>query len=107
MPNLEEKLQPLESQIREFWEGCGFEYRPNWERCWKYPTKYPRSQSGKTLPKLSLNSIFKYAVPKVRDDAVLYYLLDKWVKSIVWESKDPTLALFWAIYSIWEVKGNG
>ena len=74
-----EELNPTEEQIREFWEWCGLTYKD-------YPINYASNSceamcldpplsgwydqkeklvSFKTVPKLDLNNLFKWAVPKL------------------------------------------
>ena len=96
-------MKPTNEQIKEFWEGCGLEYEatklnghPAWsiygdDREW-CETHYIE-EMGKSI---NLNSLFKYAVPKVDNQIGL---LHEWVDNIVIYG-DPALALFWAIWNV-------
>ena len=89
---------------KEFWEACGW----NWDSeigHWDSPDGGCFSQ----LPELTLDSLFKDAVPKVRYFSMFYDSKLKFLVSVdggeetgvaAAEGKDPALALFWAI---WEV----
>lgn len=90
--------EPTQEQIKEFWEWCGFRYKESdgplacyWEtsngRTWGYK-----------LPRVDLNNLFKYAVPKL--DQSRYY---KALSSIFYYDAikdDPALALFWALWAV-------
>ena len=114
MTNLEEKSQPSENQIREFWEWCGFEHLPcsqiTRERCWVDPIE---GDHTKERPPIDLNNLFKYAVPKLRyadiikpDGKDTYGASVRNGEGIVgkqgynFDNEDPALALFWAIYEV-------
>ena len=95
--------QPTEAQRKEFWGWCGV------------PT-YVRLLEGKwvdILP-INLNNLFKYAVPKVQMEGCVVNLdsnpnlkyscqvLPRRTSQATYaESKNPALALFWAL---WQVK---
>ena len=77
MSNLEKQTQPSESEIREFWEWCGFKFKPipyrskpgfwEHEEYMVYPNGIKvRIYKGDYLP-LDLNNLFKYPVPKLFD----------------------------------------
>ena len=101
--------QPTQEQIKEFWEWCGYIYGTN-KGCWKHPDGNNRTY----LPQITLNNLFKYAVPKLS----YCFLSAVWIddnnrveyscsvghpdgegKTDLME--DPALALFWAL---WQVK---
>ena len=116
--------EPTEAQIREFWEWCGFifhdyivyeyEHRdtrvedPYWEN--------PQGHEVLALPKLDINNLFKYAIPKLYQNGYYYEILQwnegqhkaiinrrtaEWAETYSsFVNIDPTLALFWAIYSL-------
>ncbi len=120
--------EPTEAQIREFWEGCGFREKADWKRkgfhyeaTVKCPNRIPPNPSsvdeeyGIThLPRIDLNNLFKYAVPKLQEmdyatllcdsqgelpyHAEIYLYGDKG-ESIFKRAvnDDPALAVFWAI----------
>ena len=91
-------MKPTDEQIKEVWGWCGAPYRTemdSWDRF--------------GYPKLDLNSLFKYAVPKLEDPDISFFQFnDKtWEASIEWKSinlsgrdLDPALALFWAIWEL-------
>ncbi len=99
--------EPTDEQVQEFWEACEWE-----ENIW----------GQKNYPELTLDNLFKYAVPKldivdhidISTDPIRgerYYRVV--VKHAMWGDgqnlnyceyvgfgKDPALALFWAIYEV-------
>ena len=104
-----ENKEPTKARVKELWEWCGFE---EWSR-WRYPNGYQQ----KKLPNITLNNLFKYAVPKVvaGDDYTIQISTSKYHTNVLIIShysdmvkykyfgeggQDPALALFWAI---WEV----
>jgi len=107
-------MNPTEEQIREFWKRCGVK-----------PTKLktgvnyhgtPIPYTATLYPPIDLNNLFKYAVPKLSNEATFDRVeislptgkMEFWVKlvarhqSVVEKDKDPALALFWAIYKVIE-----
>ena len=106
-------MKPTDVQVKKFWERCGFIYKPDWEKCWKYPNS-PHHQSTATL-KITLNNLFKYAVPKLLEKEGYYFELRSPYKDMpycavigkhneyeAWtlhssENEDPALALFYAL----------
>ena len=95
-------MNPTQEQIKEFWEGCGWEW---WEKgeIWCYGGE----MRCINLPPIDLNSLFGYAVPKL--DAITmgfqYGFEANWrvKKKGTWyyaKDLDPALALFWAIYEV-------
>lgn len=104
--------QPTREQIRKFWEWCGFK----WHDVPKVPgTSYWTKPNGKfhgfEPPRIDLNNLFKYAVPKLT-----YFQLESdssngTIEAIACYGKkeehsnnvNPALALFWVI---WEVINN-
>jgi len=106
-------MNPTEKQIKEFWEWCGFAH-PTSIRGVKDPSGwwlYPESPTYAQFnpPKINLNNLFKYAMPKVyswtmgssfpnhQETLALVNYNNKCGEAV---NLDPTLALFWAI---WEV----
>ncbi len=111
MPNLEKKSQPPKSEIREFWEWCGFKYEdcyPDGKGNWMNVTR-PDGKvechlklSLRSFPPIDLNNLFKIAVPKLHTklgDKPTFDLLVGWVEDIIYDN-DPALSLFWAVYPI-------
>ena len=111
--------QPTKEQIKEFWEWCGFTLRcpPEKDAYGRGIWNYPEGTYGNL--ELDLNNLFKYAVPKLRDNyqyeligwnegqhkAIINKLQKGWAETYTTAiDKDPALALFWAI---WEVMENG
>ncbi len=114
---------PTKEELNEFWKWCGFNYRQlTWldtlhtrfeQEGWIYPDGTMGSTPEKlfNLPTLDLNSLFKWAVPKLehwhiqktykefrREQvyvAVQGQLGDRF--SNYW-GDNPALALFWAIW---------
>jgi len=98
--------KPTQEQIKEFWEWCGFrhfvetKYSRSVEK-WEYPKPYGVKRDRSYLPDIDLNNLFKYAVPKIREQLKDEYLgfsdlMIRWMSDIL-DSKDPTLALFRAL----------
>lgn len=106
-----EAKQPTEAQIKEFWEWCGFSFMSHFEM-WIDPS----GTIVEMLPLIDLNSLFKYATPKlgnyqldgVYTDGSHKFSFDQEATEFEdgiplnghYESynKDPALALFWAIW---------
>lgn len=109
-------MKPTEEQIKAFWEGCGLV--PVWGGYGEFSHDNPDDDEP---VELDLNSLFKYAVPKLDFEkvgseivfrAVAWYTDSGAVAD--WEcclhitpegirgesSEDPALALFWAIYEV-------
>ena len=112
-------MKITQERLEKFWRRCGFQF-------WKpveggaYDTKYPTSELvlSRDLPELTLDNLFKYAVPLVS-----YCSLTKpehpsygglWLAEVRYrgneykeeltENKDPALALFEALERALEVK---
>lgn len=122
--------KPTEEQITKFWEWCGFKYVrvdtiPWHKKPEDYQTNiwyannhwvYPDGSRNKDCPSIDLNNIFKWAVPKLERNNLYNYIhfgFDKSCPEIttvqltfqdkllgVGDSKDPALALFWAIWRV-------
>ena len=104
-------MEPSDEQIREFWKGCGFRIQGVADFPGVVRTNYWVDSNGTPtdLPPIDLNSLFKYAVPKVSR----YRLEDDWSRIAkhfayaemgeksgqAWDD-DPAQALFQVI---WEV----
>jgi len=123
-------MKPTEEQIKEFWEWCGFKQLPkgkegfHFERGIKVmnwlspnPDRQEWFYSQHFLPRIDLNNLFKWAVPKLLglglDIDIWNGLADKetrWgvgINSMIREvakgyEGDPALALFWAIWEVHE-----
>jgi len=121
--DLENKSQPSESQIREFWKRLDFKFSPKTqdikfggEPQSKYSIAnhwiYPDSSYHKTLPPMNLTSLFKHAIPKLEAYSMDnrphngHYVYYVWVTLGLKTGKainfDPVLALFWAIWAVIE-----
>ena len=105
--------EPTEEQIKEFWEKLGVRSSGNLS-FYQLPDDY--------TPKIDLNNLFKWAVPKLTQQGGHPYsikLVAQWgefhkdygveitnptlsgKKRIALEfNKNPALALFWAIYKV-------
>jgi len=103
-------MKPTAEQWEELLRWCGFEYRPNWERCWKYPTKYPHSQSSKTPPKLTLDNLFRWAIPLAIDkimaehecssDIAYAILFKHWLEELQLDIPHAANTLFLVVYLV-------
>ena len=109
-------MNPTQEQAEKFWMWCGWRFRLSGSESGHY-WQDPKGTARADLPALSLNSLFKWAVPKVRTnyDVVLETADHPKFLATVWEigepnlsseivDKDPALALFWAIYKVMEEK---
>lgn len=107
-----------DAQVKEFWEGCGLHYEnydtpafPHQGGAWLDTNgKLANEEEPCNPPSLDLNNLFKYAVPKIRENyvveltafkdkysVVLWHGEDYWKET---QGKDPALALFKACYPI-------
>ncbi len=115
MTNLEKKSQPSESEIKEFWEWCGFkettrEKYVSWNQTITLDVWELGDYSKTDLPDIDLYNLFKYAVPKLDSltDINLYLRGEEWKVDLIFfdipavrgTSTDPVLALFWAIREV-------
>ena len=97
--------KPTEAQISELWEWCGI-------RTLRYGTpqihllrfEYPDGTNHSNRPPMDLNSLFKYAAPRVwelcTDSTELYRIMDAWLREYVFNDVDPADTLFWALDKI-------
>jgi hypothetical protein len=113
-----DKEQPTQEQIKEFWEWCGFKQVENWKQKgfhyentikkpnWVAPDEPLIEYGISYLPRIDLNNLFKYAVPKLPAGSLLWYGNNKGYgvcinyPHIEIDNQNPALALFWVI---WEV----
>ena len=118
-------MKPTDEQVKKFWEWCGFEETYNSELCSEYVSRksmqtklirrnikyiiYPDTSEKYDYPKLTLDSLFKYAVPKLRNWFMKQNIMSPYIyvvvkthdaKGVSVDCDCPALALFWAI---WEV----
>lgn len=102
--------EPTEEQIKRFWEWCGILQggrvfigdNPNAK---VYNWHYPDGLTTLKLPKLDLNNLFKWAVPKLHYVSLSFQPCWKWnylaeADGCSFNGQDPTLALFWAIREV-------
>ena len=90
--------KPTAKEIKEFWEWCGL--KVTWQR-----DKFVVVEGELTeeIVFLDLNSLFKYAVPKLGMLLPIYqvmYILKDWIETVIVSQKDPTLARFWIIHEV-------
>jgi hypothetical protein len=112
--------EPTQEQIKEFWEWCGFKRLPQGNRYYHFEltTKVmdwqaPTGETMPYLPRIDLNNLFKWAVPKLQQtgrevgiiareasgfEAKVLHISPQW--SSIGRDEDPALALFWAIYKV-------
>jgi len=100
-----------QQELQEFWEWCGF-YR------WNSPNDYiarnwwhnpdPNNNDSHSLPPIDLNSLFRYAVPKVDNVRLIMNVAPSgdvfWNGEVEYSGsegkvthEDPALALYQAI----------
>jgi len=95
--------KPTEEQVKEFWEWYGFKVSIG-----KLYWAPKQDEPAKRLPTINLNSLFRYAVPKlgkilIEKNCLVYTfsIVGAGGNILAFNSNsDPALALFW---SIWEV----
>ncbi len=112
--------EPTEAQVKEFWEWCGFKRLPEGKKGWHYertvkvmnwlaPDQTEYFMSLPYLPRIDLNSLFKYAVPKVGKWELGLLPNGKVYATVLGEGQqilhkaydnDPALALFWALKEV-------
>jgi len=95
--------KPTKQEIKEFWE----KYADNCEsfnqdkhRHYRFGNEYYEDE-----PPIDLNNLFKYAVPKLK---AVYpnwrVVLHAWVIELTGDCDKDTLALFWALDKVKEMK---
>jgi hypothetical protein len=113
----EESMKPNEEQIKKFWEWCGLkeEEATDGETYWfdgDTPLYLICELAWEGYPRINLNNLFRWAVPKLNHDGWVVHLNQTGTERI-WQAQidnpkdfhcvrneDPALALFWAIYKI-------
>ena len=102
--------EPTDGEVKEFWELCGLSKRGGY--WWQSPDG-KHHLTANNPPPINLNSLFKYAVPKLgywlisaerysRVGAVAQYE----GKTATFFNEDPAIALFWAIYEVLKSKSR-
>lgn len=117
-------MKPTEEQIKKVWEWCGWRQLAEGKRGFHYertqkvmnwlaPDDVDLVYGHPYLPRIDLNSLFKWAVPKViaklesrfdtKENLIrgLALLFDRWLRKIS-ENYSLEDALFWAIYKVME-----
>ena len=114
-------MKPTDEQKQKFWEWCGFyqqESQSGQSNWWTSTSRTPMR-----LPPIDPNNLLKYAAPKLTgyvvsiypqklnptDNEVTYPVtlgLSSGDDYVMRESKDPALALFWAIYKVMEASNE-
>lgn len=97
-------MKPTKEQEQEFWELCGvkislwFGHYPNGEMF-----QYMGDEYGERID-IDLNSLIKYAVPKLSAGSLLWYGQGKGYGAVLncphieVDDKDPADALFWICF---------
>lgn len=85
-------MQPTEEQIATLWRWCGFSV--DGVGIYHCPDRISEIRHS---PSITLNNLFKWAVPKLSSSQRLKILL-AWVYEVLDGTVDPALALFWAIW---------
>jgi len=118
---------PTEQEIKEFWEGCGWRQLSEGSRGfhhergekvmnWLPPDNNDYVYGQTYLPRIDLNNLFRWAVPKLKEFSLIYFITfdhrfnepDIWLVTVnmetksEWleyeaENKDPAFALAEAI----------
>lgn len=112
------EMKPADEQIKEFWEWCGFKRRPDQDFVMEYQKhevwEWSDGNIIDVLPKLDLNNLFKYAVPKLDIERINLYpatkdrwgcYFDDWYQDHN-VAETPALALFWALWGVKETSGR-
>lgn len=120
--------KPTQKELKEFWEWCGF--RQDVDGLYILPDcKRWTDRSGASinviqfLPKLDLNNLFKYAVPKLQDKGYMVELYSYEQKGykvsiyhitgqvdipvVITTNEESALALYQAIRQVMEEVSNG
>lgn len=98
-------MKPTEEQIGKFWGYFGIYYSKGWWIC-------PKAVVLKNRPPITLNSLFKWAVPKAIGELIMTGIGTRasWEKLFVWwldfyfQGMKIEDALFWAISKV--IDGN-
>ena len=125
MSNSDKKSYLSDVEIKEFWEWCGFTFKHeeivDASACKVFITTAYFNDIETQIPDLDLNNLFKYAVPKLRDNyqyelvgwnegqhkAIINKLQKGWAETYTTAiDKDPDLALFWAIWEVLKKDGS-
>ena len=117
-----ETKQPTQEQREVFWEWCGFrlyeDTTGDWKDCFYWHNPPNTEEWGATwLPPIDLNNLFKYAIPKLREenDIMLTLTNTDFLAEVTQKSpmvlrlarsKDSALALFWAIWEVIKKDGS-
>ena len=105
-------MNPTREQIQWLWEQCGIKYEPDED---EFKVIFPDGEwynfghdwkMDEIEPEIDLNSLFKYAVPKLDIERINLYpatkdrwgcYFDNWYQDHN-VGETPALALFWATY---------
>ena len=120
-------MTPTKEQRVEFWEWCGLEITKEYSLASKMPVYLTKDSNGFviSLPRIDLNNLFKYAVPRLDEDGYVFTLYRFYTIKYDFKTpdeygfgvkvfkygvdernhagkphKNPALALFWAIYEV-------
>ena len=98
--------KPTEAQIKEFWEGIGWDNLKD-SGIIKWINNKGKVSFVEKPPPIDLNNLFKYAIPRLdswamfkQPDGVLVEVSAGKVHEARIVHNDPVLALFWAIYAV-------
>ncbi len=126
--------EPTQEQFELFWKWYGFKRLEYGKRGyhfehsekvmnWLPPDGKNIYDSMERLPRISLENLFEYAVPKLQPEVIKFVPVTgvdkqfdyglKWgchltlkgwerTKAVISDNSDPALALFWAIYAVME-----
>ena len=119
--------EPTKEEIKRFWEYWGFvfeEHNSRFEHWWTYFApedmllEWHEKHQKTGFPPLDLNSLFRYAVPKLEGFRI-NISRTKFVVAPQWEiaiynaykqsfekGEDPALALFWALDKVREANNE-
>ena len=101
-------MKPTEARIKEFWEGCLVKEENEGGYCWWRDNNDELIIAGyDSLLPIDLNSLFKYAVPKLVEITAKFRAsatIGRAIVKAILDSKDPALALFWALDKARRVK---
>ena len=96
--------KPTKEQLKELWKWCGFKEGTHG---WLYEPDKPVMP---IFPELTLNNLFKIAVPKAIDkimaqrecssDLAYAILFKKWLQKLELDIPNYEDALFWAIWGV-------
>ena len=89
----------MNDELKDFWEWTGFKYIGGYTVMWVDP----KGQMADELPALTLDNLFKWAVPRVKADIPELKwakLFVDWLQDILYDGKEPVTSLYERIQKV-------